>query len=673
MLLPIRLILEHHKDVRLLKWYGKPALAIDKVFTTAEVGRLQNRKAPMKKFLTTILVTAVLFVAILAPFEFGTKTARAADGSVIATAECNAATPSIWARVLLSPIYGWCLISKTVINSPVSAFIFDAVVGKVLYGAGYLAFHISSVFLILGGFILDQSISASMNVGIGQIEAVSKGWAVARDLTNMFFIFILLYVAIATILQVEGFNTKKLLTNIIIVALLVNFSLVITKVVIDTSNIIALQFYNSMTVNGTKNISEIFMKGLKLQTIIDVNKGPLNKQDTFSNTNTATVFFGGTALILVAAFVFFAIGIMFVTRSVVLMFLMILGPLAFLASVLPGTSSHAQKWWKTLLDQSFFAPASLSMLWVVAALIGEIRLLETSSDISAQTFSEAFNANPAHFSIIFNFIILITMMVAALVIAKSMGAYGADTMMKWGDSARKFGQGFVGRHTIGRAAGVIAESDIARKMLGNKVGSALGGRYVQQALSGVASASFGGAKGGYTGAIKETAARQAKFAEYVGKGKGGEERQAAYVKSLEGGAFAKGLRTVTGIGAAGPQAVKMIEKNTAKQSAKKNKEAELAKLEEEHKKLEGIPKEKDETRLQELKVARTLTTHPGGMANINDEIAEINKRKERRIEVLNRINDLRDKLEMSEKLDKLSDEVGKGGVADSGAKGKATK
>lgn len=617
----------------------------------------------MKKFLTTTLLVVILLGGI--PGVLG-----------VSVAQANMTASNV----------GGVAATETIIKVGACTSFTSFDIKACFAIMGESAMSLAAQALSMTGYLFDKSLNYSLNLSrtLAQLQVVDRAWGVGRDFANIIFIFILLYIAIATILQVEGFNTKKLLTNVIIVALLINFSLVITKVVIDTSNILAVSFYNQMTNNGANSISSQYMKGLKLTTLYDVN-GEVNN-DTFKITPGSKSTYGqiltiavfGSVFILVAAFVFFAGAVLFFMRTIILVFLMILSPLAFLASILPGTSQHAKKWWNMLFDQSFFAPAFLFLNWAVLLVIqgGSVSQGLTTGLIGPNTigtigpFSAALiNSGTGSLDIIFNFALLIGMIIASLVIAKSMGAYGADTMMKWGDSARKFGQGFVGRHTIGRAAGVIAGSETARKFLG----AVPGGRYAQQALSGIAGASFGGAKGGYAGAIKETATRQAKYAEYLGKGKGGEARQAVYVKSLESGAFAKGLRTYTGIGAAGPQAVKMIEKNTAKQSAKKNKEAELAKLEEEHKKIEEIPKEKDETRLQELKVARTLTTHPGGMANINDEMTEINKRKERRIEVLNRINDLRDKLEMSEKLDKLSDDVGKGGVADSGAKGKPSK
>ena len=59
------------------------------------------------------------------------------------------------------------------------------------------------------------------------------------------FILVLLYVAIQTILGLSH-ETKTVIINVIIMALLINFSMFFTKVVIDSSNILALVFYNKL-------------------------------------------------------------------------------------------------------------------------------------------------------------------------------------------------------------------------------------------------------------------------------------------------------------------------------------------------------------------------------------------------------------------------------------------
>ena len=66
---------------------------------------------------------------------------------------------------------------------------------------------------------------------------MEKGWGAVRDVANIFFILMLLYVAIKTVLSLNVTDNKRLVGVIIIVALLINFSLFTTKVVIDASNI----------------------------------------------------------------------------------------------------------------------------------------------------------------------------------------------------------------------------------------------------------------------------------------------------------------------------------------------------------------------------------------------------------------------------------------------------
>ena len=74
-----------------------------------------------------------------------------------------------------------------------------------------------------------------------------------KGLNQSVFIFILLYAAISTILQYGNYQLKNVLAKIIIAALLINFSLMIGKMVIDASHILAWEFYNRIDVNDTAN------------------------------------------------------------------------------------------------------------------------------------------------------------------------------------------------------------------------------------------------------------------------------------------------------------------------------------------------------------------------------------------------------------------------------------
>ena len=112
---------------------------------------------------------------------------------------------------------------------------------------------------------------------------IAKSWTIVRDLSNIFFILILLYIAIKMILGLGGAEVKKMIVNVIIVALLINFSMFFTQVVIDSSNILALIFYNKLS---TQVVNK---EGKKVEInyipLLDGTKGPKDKDIAGALTN----------------------------------------------------------------------------------------------------------------------------------------------------------------------------------------------------------------------------------------------------------------------------------------------------------------------------------------------------------------------------------------------------
>src|SRR3989344_7290118 len=75
---------------------------------------------------------------------------------------------------------------------------------------------------------------------------VQIGWGVTRDLANMFFILILLGIALDYILF-QSFGVKRALPMLIVVALLINFSLPIAGIFIDFANVFSDFFITKVT------------------------------------------------------------------------------------------------------------------------------------------------------------------------------------------------------------------------------------------------------------------------------------------------------------------------------------------------------------------------------------------------------------------------------------------
>ena len=115
-------------------------------------------------------------------------------------------------------------------------------IGQAIY---YAIFIPTSYLFGLCGQFFDWTFFFSIQSSTYTSPFVVQGWGIVRDFVNMFFIFVLLYVAFSTILGTHGFKTKETIINVVIIGLLVNFSLFATQIIIDSSNILARVFYNS--------------------------------------------------------------------------------------------------------------------------------------------------------------------------------------------------------------------------------------------------------------------------------------------------------------------------------------------------------------------------------------------------------------------------------------------
>lgn len=115
---------------------------------------------------------------------------------------------------------------------------------------------------------------------------VSAGWGIVRDVMNIFFIIGLLFIAIRTILGM-GHDNKKMIAGIVIVALLINFSMFFTNVIIDSSNILAHVFYNRTEVkgeipgaSGQRSVANALVDQINPQALMDKKIADnLDKQD----------------------------------------------------------------------------------------------------------------------------------------------------------------------------------------------------------------------------------------------------------------------------------------------------------------------------------------------------------------------------------------------------------
>jgi len=191
---------------------------------------------------------------------------------------------------------------------------------------------------------------------------VGAGWTLTRDLANMFFILVLVFIAIATILRIRDYEAKKALPRLIIMALLINFSPVIVGIIVDFFNILMNFFLSSITStmlgwgNIFGNLSNYFGQLMSGSTAADQGR---------------TVAYGIalTGFYLFGALIFVLIAIIFLFRVIAIWTLVILAPIAFWGYILPATKGWWSIWWKQLLQWSFIGLILAFFLYLASSLL----------------------------------------------------------------------------------------------------------------------------------------------------------------------------------------------------------------------------------------------------------------------------------------------------------------
>lgn len=347
-----------------------------------------------------------------------------------------------------------------------------------------LLIWITGSFLWLGGKLLDASVQfnvCEMKSLMGT-AVVSQGWLIARNIANFFFIFILLYIAISIILNV-GENQKRLIVWVIIIALVINFSAVLTRFVIDVSNIFAYQFYSSIVGGGdpcttessnAKGISANYMTALDFQAYAAEATGDSSDKSLYQGTNGfSAIMVAGimtAVFIMITAWSFIIVAALMIIRSAVLMILIVLSPIAFMGFILPQIKQVMTKWWGALISQAFFAPVYLFFAYITLILAkGTVALF------SQETFA---SGSEQIFKIFLQYSILIALIVIGLVQAKKMSSAGAEAVqgrvLKSLDWMRGQATGAIGRQTAGRLGRSLADKtdSVTLRRLGEKMAEA---------------------------------------------------------------------------------------------------------------------------------------------------------------------------------------------------------
>lgn len=144
---------------------------------------------------------------------------------------------------------------------------------------------IATLFVSLADLLFDAMVNFSM-LDLTQTAFVRIGYGIVLGLANIFFILILLWIAIATIFDFEPFTARQLLGRLIIAALLINFSLPIARGIVNLANGMANVFYVELRNTPVKNAfnDRIPVLGTAIaQRVMLISNYPALKDTTPSN------------------------------------------------------------------------------------------------------------------------------------------------------------------------------------------------------------------------------------------------------------------------------------------------------------------------------------------------------------------------------------------------------
>ncbi len=267
---------------------------------------------------------------------------------------------------------------------PIATILFYALL---FFAIGRLLLSVTTSLLYS---IMVSTPSALTVTTAGASEFVQKGWAFSLGIVNMIMIIAFMVIAFAVILGSEKIQLKKALPNLIIVALLVNFTLVFVGAGIDVSNFVYNSILNQFqSVGGGGNvisnaITPLFdfggtQIGVTIAYLVTSSAALLvpylNVATQFAwvvaipilfDTALKFLVYGGIMWILSG--LFFLYFLIFLIRIFVIQILAILAPIAFFCLIFDGTKKYWKQWLDNLMQWLFVGVIFIFLMYFGLAM-----------------------------------------------------------------------------------------------------------------------------------------------------------------------------------------------------------------------------------------------------------------------------------------------------------------
>lgn len=234
-----------------------------------------------------------------------------------------------------------------------------------------------------------NALSPATYGGFVNNAGVKAIWKFVRDFVNLFLIIGLIIVAIATIFRNKKYGWENTLWKLIVVALLVNFSLVISGMVVDVSNYLSYYFLN-LAESENQNLGEAMLKSLGWKNGEEqpdfLSEGKYQATGVpNSSAETAAAETGGwlaigqfflvdIVILLIGVFAIvalFAIFIAMIIRAVIIILLLSVSAAAFAAWIFPATEKVWKMWWEQFIKWCTFPIVFAFLLYIGITVINK--------------------------------------------------------------------------------------------------------------------------------------------------------------------------------------------------------------------------------------------------------------------------------------------------------------
>jgi len=258
----------------------------------------------------------------------------------------------------------------------------------------FIASGMDWIFGILANLIAVQPAT------LGDTEnSLYVAWNVMRNIANIAFViaFLIIIYSQLTNFGVSNYGLKKLIPRLIVAAVLVNISFIITALAIDISNILGYSVQNVFNDIGKNvfNITNDNFSGINDSPWTAITAIVLAGGGYIGGTYLAS---SGTVILLVPLLLGLLITVMIVVivlaaRQAIITILVIIAPIAFVANLLPNTEKWFDKWKDLFFTMLIFFPA-FSLVFGGSQLAGQLIIQNAGDNIVTVIFGLAVQIAP---------------------------------------------------------------------------------------------------------------------------------------------------------------------------------------------------------------------------------------------------------------------------------------